>query len=117
MAFLPFDRMWERVEVARQDSDPSLFLHLMYFGEMLLKIVASGLVSAIQEDRDRHRYRQLHRLVRADSIGEWAAVIEDVLTGSASQFLTPAARSEQREQHGNNSRFWAFPSVPVSFPM
>jgi hypothetical protein len=97
MKFLPFDRMWERVEVARQDSDTSLFLNLMYFGEMLLKIVASGLVSAIQEDRDRHRYRQLHRLVRADSIGEWAAVIEDVLTGPASQFLTPAARTEQRE--------------------
>ena len=35
MKFLPFDRMWERVEVARQDSDTSLFFHLMYFGEML----------------------------------------------------------------------------------
>ena len=97
MKFLPFDRMWERVEVARQDSDTSLFFHLMYFGEMLLKIVACGLASAIQEDRDRHRYRQLHRLVRADSIGEWAAVIEDILTGPASQFLTPAAQTERRE--------------------
>jgi hypothetical protein len=97
MTFLPFDRMWERVQVARQDSDTSLFLQLMYFGEMVLKIVASGLVSAVQEDRDRHRYRQLHRLVRADSLGEWAAAIEDVLTGPASQFLTPTVQTEQRE--------------------
>lgn len=97
MTFLPFDRMWERVHVARQDSDTSLFLQLMYFGEMVLKIVASALVSAVQDDRDRHRYRQLHRLVRADSLGEWAAAIEDVLTGPASQFLTPTVQTEQRE--------------------
>ena len=97
MNFLPIDRMWERVAVARQDSDTSLCLQLLYFGEMLTKIVASGLVAAVLEDRDRHRYRKLHHLVRADSLGEWAAAIEDVLTGPASQFLTPSAQTEQRE--------------------
>lgn len=97
MAFLPFDRMWQRVELARQDSDTSLFFHLMYFGELVLKLTALGLVAAIEEESERHRYRQLHRLVRADSIGEWAAVIDDTLTGPASQFLTSSARVEQRE--------------------
>jgi NB-ARC domain len=97
MTFIPIDRMWERVQVARQDSDTELFNSLLYFGEMLCKIVAAGLASAIHDDRDRHRYRQIHRLVRADSLGEWAAAIEDMLTGPASQFLTPTARTEQRE--------------------
>jgi tetratricopeptide (TPR) repeat protein len=97
MTFLPVDRMWERVNIARQDSDTALFLQLLYFGEMVCKIVVAGLISAIQDDRDRHRYRQLHRVVRADSLGEWASVIEDILTGPASQFLTPTARIEQRD--------------------
>lgn len=97
MGFLPIERMWERVEVARQDSDTALFLQLLYSGEMTLKIAAAAMVSAVLEERDRHRYRQLHRLVRADSLGEWAAAIEEILVGPASQFLTASARIEQRE--------------------
>lgn len=97
MTFAPIDRMLERVRVAREDSDTALFLQLMYLGEMVLKIVAAGLVSAVEQDSNRHRYRELHQLVRADSLGEWTAAIEDILTGPASQFLSPSARVEQRE--------------------
>jgi hypothetical protein len=68
---MPIDKMWERIEVAREDSDTSLFLHLMYLGEMVTKTIVAGLVAAIVDDRDRHRYRLLHRLVRADGLGEW----------------------------------------------
>jgi hypothetical protein len=39
----------------------------------------------------------MHRLVRADSLGEWVAAIEDMLTGPASQFLITPARIEQQE--------------------
>ncbi|MGB8848286.1 MAG: hypothetical protein WCC76_01100, partial [Candidatus Acidiferrales bacterium] len=69
MAFVPIERMRDRLEVARQDSDTALFLYLMYFGEMLLKLAASGLIAAVLDDRDRHRYRQTYRLVRADGLG------------------------------------------------
>lgn len=97
MTVIPIEEMKTRLDVARQDSDTSLFLHLLYFGEMLLKLTAAGLIAAVMEDRERHRYRQIYRLVRADGLGEWSAAIDDVLTGPASQFLTPAARLEQRE--------------------
>lgn len=89
--------MRNRLDVARQDSDTSFFLHLLYFGEMMVKLTTAGLVAAILEDRERHRYRQIYRLVRANGIGEWSAAIDDVLTGPASQFLAPGARVEQRE--------------------
>jgi hypothetical protein len=89
--------MWKQAEIAKQESDTAYFYSLMYFGEMLLKITAAGLVSAIEDDRDRHRYRQLHRLVRADGLGEWSSAIDDVLTGPASQHLLPSARIEQKE--------------------
>jgi NB-ARC domain len=97
MTFIPIDRMRERVHLAQQDSDTTLFLQLMYFGEMIVKLTAAGLVSAVQPDRDRHRYRLVHRLVRADSLGEWTAVTEDILTGPAATFLSHSARAEQRE--------------------
>jgi len=97
MGMLPLDRMWERVEIARQDSDTSLFFSLLYCGEMVSKIVAAGLVAAIEDDRERHRYRQIHRLVRANGIGDWASTVNDILTGPAAQHLAEQAREEQRQ--------------------
>lgn len=89
--------MWERIEIAREDSDVALFHDLLYMGEMVTKVVTAGLVAALADDRDRHRYRQLHRLVRADSLGEWTGVMDEVLTGPASQFLLTEALQEAKE--------------------
>jgi len=52
MQFLPFRRMLERVERAREDSDTSLFLDLMYYGELVTKLTTIGLVSPILNDTD-----------------------------------------------------------------
>lgn len=93
----PIKRMWDRVEIARQDSDTALFLHLMYAAEQLAKLTCTGLVAAVCEDVDRHRYRLSHRLVRADGIGEWYAVLDEALNGPASQCLPLEAKTEQRE--------------------
>jgi NB-ARC domain-containing protein len=91
------DRMWKQADIAKQESDTAYFYSLTYLGEMVLKITAAGLIAAIEDDRDRHRYRQLHRLVRADGLGEWSSALDDVLTGPASQYLLAAARVEQKE--------------------
>jgi hypothetical protein len=97
MTFLPLNKMWDRVEVARQDADTSLFFDLLYTGEMLTKTVVAGLASSLLDDRERHRYRQLHRLVRVDSLGEWTQVMDEILLGAASQYLRPESRNDQRE--------------------
>lgn len=97
MVLLPLDRMWERAERARDSSDIDFFLNLMYYGELLTKVITLGLVAAIQDDSERHRYRQLHRLVRADGLGEWEQALNDLLIGPASQHLLFEARNEQRE--------------------
>jgi NB-ARC domain len=94
---VPIERMWDRVEIARQDSDTALFLHLMYTAEQLVKLACTGLVATLCDDVDRHRYRLSHRLVRADGIGEWSAVLDEILTGPASQCLPVEAKTEQRE--------------------
>ncbi len=97
MGFLPLTRMWGRVENARQDSDPAFFMELMYLGEMLTKVAVAGMVAAIQDGSDRYRYRILHRLVRADGLGEWMDVLTEVLTGPTSQSLLPAALDAQKD--------------------
>ena len=94
---IPIRRMWETVEIARQDSDTALFFHLMYAAEQLVKLTCTGLIAALCDDVDRHRYRLSHRLVRADGIGDWYAVLDEILNGPASQCLPSEAKTEQRE--------------------
>ncbi len=89
--------MLERIERAREDSDTSLFLDLMYYGELVTKLTTIAMVSATLNDKERHRYRHLHRLVRGDGIGEWSEVLDAALAGPGSQFLQRQARVEQRE--------------------
>ncbi len=97
LVFKPMDDLWERVGLGKQDSDVTLFLNLMYLGEALVKIVTAGMIAAIDDDKDRNRYRLLHRLVRADGLGEWADALDDSLVGPASQSLRTAAREPQRD--------------------
>jgi hypothetical protein len=63
---------------------------------MLVKLVAGGLIAAISDDRERHQYRLLHRLVRADGIGEWVQAIDEALVGPSSQYLLPVAGDDRR---------------------
>lgn len=70
----PLKAALERVERAKADSDASLFFELLYLGEFVLKTTAAGFIAAIDDDRDGHRYRLTHKLVRADGIGRVGAV-------------------------------------------
>lgn len=93
----PITKIYERVSIAKNDSDTSYFLYLMYTGEQLTKLITAGLISCINDDSERHRYSQIFRLIRADGIGEWSSVIEEVLTGISSQFFNSSVNHLQRE--------------------
>src|SRR5207244_10115823 len=70
MTFTPIDLMLRRVHKAGSDSDTALFLELLYAGEFILKMTTAAFVASIEDDREGHRYRLMHTLVRADGIGE-----------------------------------------------
>ncbi len=89
--------MFQRIEVARTESETALFYDLLIGGELVVKLVVAGLTAAVAEDRDRNRYRIEHRLVRADGLGEWVAALDDIVTGPAAQHLAVAAHEERRE--------------------
>lgn len=97
MNFQPLERMWSRVENARQDSDAAFFMELMYLGEMLTKSVVAAMVAAVEDSNNRHRYRLLHRLVRADGLGDWHECFSEILTGPTLQHLIPEALDAQKD--------------------
>jgi hypothetical protein len=71
----------------------ALSLHLEY----TTKIATAAVVACIGDDADRHRYSLEHRLVRADSHGDWVEILDEALTGPAAQFFLPEARSVMRD--------------------
>ena len=83
----PIQKLLDHAANERSESDAAYFAALMYTGEAVMKLAIAGLVAAVQDDREAHRYRLESRLVRADSIGEWDSVLDDVLTGPSAQFL------------------------------
>lgn len=87
MTFRPMELIIDRVNRYGADSDSALFTELLYAGEFVLKITTATLVSAIEDDRENHRYRLLHDLVRADGLGDWARALDEALTGPASQHI------------------------------
>jgi hypothetical protein len=95
MPFTPIDQVMKRVE-KYGDSDSALFTELIYAGEFIVKITTAALVAAIEDDREGHRYRLLHALVRADGVGEWASKLEEALSGPASQHLAAALADDRR---------------------
>jgi hypothetical protein len=88
--------MWSRVNVARDDADTTLFLHLLYAGEMLTKLTAAGMVAAISDDREHQRYNIVHGLIRCDGLGDWVKAIDEALLGPSAQQLVDGAAEDRR---------------------
>jgi hypothetical protein len=107
----PINRMKQRLEVAAHDSETAVFFELLYFGEMMLKLTTLGLLAGIQADRDRHRYRLEHELVRRDGIGDWKTVLDDAVLGPASQHLREEVKRERTEltqRFGSRDESWQY---------
>jgi hypothetical protein len=97
MKHIAIEQVLERAERAKSDSDYTYFFALLFAAEALAKTIVLGVVASISDDKERNRYRLEHQLVRSDGLGDWGRVIEDALTGPASQFLLNEAREEQKE--------------------
>jgi hypothetical protein len=62
--------MWTRAEKTREDGAID-FDELLYVGEAIYKTYVAGTVATVDDDPNRHRYKLIHRIVRADSLGDW----------------------------------------------
>jgi hypothetical protein len=86
-----------RAEQAKSDSDFTYFFDLLLAAEAIAKTIILNMLAAVGDDKDRNRYRIEHSLVRADGLGDWGRSLDDILTGTASQYLLAEARQEQSE--------------------
>ncbi len=92
-----FHDMESRITLSKDDGDSGYFYDLSLKLEYLTKLVTCGLLACVGDDSDRHRYSIEHKLVRADSIGDWVQSLREVLNGPAAQFVENDALSLHRE--------------------
>ena len=79
---------------------------------MLTKLVTAGIIAAITDDRERHRYTLVHGILRSDGLGDWVKALDEALIGPASQHLLGAASDDRRsltERFGVGS--WQYEAV------
>jgi len=89
------EQLKKRVENAKSDSDFSYFFSLLLMCEQVTKLVTLGFVCAVSDNKDRARYRLEYRLARADGIGEWVKVLEEVVSGPTAHYLLVESQSDQ----------------------
>ena len=114
MGLRQLDLVLQRVEQSRSESTSALFSDLLHLGEAFLKTYTAALVAGLPDERNRHRYRLCHKLVRAASIGEWEEVLADASTGPASQHLLSGASAIQQELTQRYRRgSWSFDATAL----
>lgn len=89
-AFKPIENMLVRVNTSREDSDTAYFYDLVLLGELITKSVTAFMVANVCDDVDRNRYRYEYTLVHADGMGDYAVILNDLVTGNAANSLTKA---------------------------
>jgi len=87
MSLKIFERMQDRLEIAKDNSDTDYFLCLMYYGEILIKIITCGFVAGIIDGKKRMQYGLKYKLVRESGIGGWVSVLDEILIGPTTSSL------------------------------
>lgn len=95
--FAPFRIFGEKLESLKEESDWAYCMGLMEFGEMILKSQVAGMLSAVKDSEERHRYSLEHKAVRASGIGEWVEILDNILIGQAATHLVDEFREVQVE--------------------
>ena len=86
-------RIDERVFRDKEEGDLTYCSVLSLKLEYLTKLITLATLACVEPDPERNRYRLEHQLIRADGIGDWTKVLQEILTGRPAQFITNNARS------------------------
>jgi len=97
MKHIAIQKVLDRAEQAKSDSDFTYFFSLLLAAEALAKTIVAGVVASLDVDQDHNRYRLEHSLIRKDGLGDWGLAIEDAASGPASQFFLIEAQAERTE--------------------
>lgn len=95
--------MLARVEASREDSDTAYFYDLVLLGELITKTVTAFMVSNVCDDVDRNRYRYEYTLVHADGMGDYANILNDLVTGNSANSLTKSVFDSEFKELNNKA--------------
>lgn len=95
--FDPIKEIRKRVLEAKNVSEVDYFTNLMYYGELVLKLISIQMVSSVKQDNRRIRYGYEHKLVRADGIGEYASTIDQILVNDFGNLFPEYVNKEANE--------------------
>lgn len=88
--FVPIQRMLDRLENEKNDSDTSAFYFLLYTGEVVIKSITLAIAACVNNRPSKSKYLIHHRLARANAIGEWVDSLREMLYGPTAQFVDDA---------------------------
>ncbi len=97
-------KVWDRIELDKQDSEITYFNSLMYLGEVLTKATCLFMLSGLGESQKNYKYTQLYKLVRANGIGDWSSSLDELLTGPSSQEMKIEYNKYSKELNDKTSR-------------
>ena len=92
-----FDSIDNRIALDKEDGDHAYFYALSLKLEYVTKIVTSGVIACMGEDIERHRYSLEHKLVRANSIGEWVTALHKALVRPPAELFDSNGRGLVRD--------------------
>ncbi len=78
MKLEPLTLMEKRVSLSKDESDSSFFTELMLEGEFILKIITCVIVSSLKDDSERTKYHYEYKMVRANGLGDWSSIIDEI---------------------------------------
>lgn len=97
MKHVAIQKVIERAEQSKSDSDFTYFFSLLLAAEALAKTIVAGVVASLDDGQDNNRYRLEHTLIRKNGLGDWSSALEDAVSGPASQFFIGEAQMERSE--------------------
>lgn len=111
LGLLPVQRMLDRVERSRVDSDATHYSNLLYLGELLTKLTALSLIACVDPARDETDlvYGAKYRLIRADGLGVWSSVIQELTTAPVYRLLQEGAKNfhvSLTQRYSQDSEAW-----------
>lgn len=97
-------KVWDRIELEKQDSELSYFNSLMYLGEVVTKSTCLFMLSGLGESQKNYKYTQFYKLVRANGIGDWSGTLDELLTGPSSQEMKIEYNVYSKELNDKSSK-------------
>ena len=107
----PVLRMLDRVQDASFDSDATHYTSLLLLGELISKLTTLSLIASLDPEKDDAQiaYAKKYELLRADGIGSWGRVVQDLTTAPVFRLLDPEARgfhTSLTQRFGRESENW-----------